>query len=86
MVINLYESKHVKVNYETLNELYVVVEADGTTSCSNAEVLLHQFRIDCDVNDHRARKFTPEEMVKVAVTNTINHHQNQVELFKGVVI
>jgi hypothetical protein len=86
MVINLYESKRVKVNYDTLNELYIVVEAEGTTTCSTAEVLLHQYRFEGDVNDHRARKFTPEEMVNVAVTSAINDHQNQVELFKGVVI
>lgn len=68
MVINLHTSPNVKVNYDTLNEVYIVTEVDGTTNCSSAEVLLHQYETNS------------------AVVGTINHHQNQVELFKDVVL
>lgn len=68
MVINLHTSPKVKVNYDTLNEVYIVTEVDGTTNCSTAEVLLHLYETNS------------------AVVSTINHHQNQVELFKDVVL
>lgn len=86
MVINLHTSSNVKVNYDTLNEVYIVTEADGTTTCSSAEILLHQYQFKGDVNDHRARKFSVREMIDSAVVSTINYHQNQVELFKDVVL
>ncbi len=44
MNINLVMTPNVTVNYDTFNELYIVIDSDGTTNCSNSEVLLHTYQ------------------------------------------
>lgn len=81
MIINLLESKLATVNYDTFNEVYIVIEADGTSSCSSAEVLLQQYKPNVDESNF-AQKITQDDVMRAEVTHAISVRQRAVEICK----
>lgn len=75
MNINVHTSSNVIINYDTFNELYIVIEPDGTSNCTSADYL---------ITKHNAKMQIDPETIDVEIVTVIEQHQKSLKMFKDV--